>query len=35
VHHPEGVRRQLKALAAEQGRNVEDMVGEALNLLFA
>ena len=35
VHHPEAVRRQLKALAAEQGRNVEDMVGEALNLLFA
>jgi hypothetical protein len=35
VHHPEEVRRQLKALAAEQGRNVEDMVAEALNLLFA
>jgi predicted HicB family RNase H-like nuclease len=35
VHHPEEVRRQLKALAAEQGRNIEDMVGEALNLLFA
>jgi hypothetical protein len=35
VHHPEAVRRQLKALAAEQGRNVEDMVAEALNLLFA
>jgi predicted HicB family RNase H-like nuclease len=35
VHHPEEVRRQLKTLAAEQGRNVEDLVGEALNLLFA
>jgi hypothetical protein len=35
VHHPEEVRRQLKALAAEQGRNVEDMVAEAFNLLFA
>jgi hypothetical protein len=35
VHHPEEVRRQLKTLAAEQGRNVEDMVAEAFNLLFA
>ena len=35
VHHPEAVRRQLKALEAEQGRSVEDMVGEALNLMFA
>jgi hypothetical protein len=35
VHHPEAVRRQLKSLAGEQGRSVEDMVGEALNLLFA
>jgi hypothetical protein len=35
VHHPEAVRKQLKILAAEQGRNIEDMVGEALNLLFA
>jgi hypothetical protein len=35
VHHPEAVRRQLKSLAGEQVRSVEDMVGEALNLLFA
>jgi hypothetical protein len=35
VHFPEEVRRQLKTLAAEQGRNIEDMVAEALNLLFA
>jgi hypothetical protein len=28
------VCRQLKALAAEQERKVEDMVAEALNLLF-
>ncbi len=34
VHFPEDVRRQLKSLAAEQGRSMEDMVGEALNLLF-
>jgi hypothetical protein len=35
VHFPESVRRQLKVLAAEQGRSMEDFVGEALNLLFA
>ncbi|MBV8521302.1 MAG: ribbon-helix-helix protein, CopG family [Acetobacteraceae bacterium] len=35
VHFPEDVRRQLKAMAAEQGRSMEDMVAEALNLLFA
>src|SRR5579863_4830316 len=35
VHYPEEVRRQLKALAAEQGRHVDDMVAEGLNLLFA
>lgn len=34
VHFPEEVRRTLKLLAVEQGRNVEDMVAEALNLLF-
>jgi hypothetical protein len=34
VHFPEGVRRQLKAMAGEQGRDVADMVAEALNLLF-
>jgi hypothetical protein len=35
VHFPEQVRRQLKALAGEQGRYLDDMVAEALNLLFA
>ncbi len=35
VHFPEEMRRQLKALAGEQGRHVDDMVAEALNLLFA
>jgi len=35
VHFPEEVRRQLKALAGEHGRHVDDMVAEALNLLFA
>jgi hypothetical protein len=35
VHHPEAVRHQLKILAAEQNRTVDDMVAEALNLLFA
>ena len=34
VHFPEEVRRQLKGLAGEQGRHVDDMVAEALNLLF-
>lgn len=35
VHFPEDVRRQLKSLAAEEGRSMEDMVAEAFNLLFA
>jgi hypothetical protein len=35
VHFPEEVRRQLKAMAGENGRDVADMVAEALNLLFA
>ena len=35
VHFPEQVRRQLKSMAAEEGRSMEDMVAEALNLLFA
>lgn len=35
VHFPEEVRRQLKSMAAEEGRSMEDMVAEALNLLFA
>jgi hypothetical protein len=34
VHLPKIVRRQLKTLAAEEERKVEDMVSEALNLLF-
>jgi hypothetical protein len=34
VHFPEEVRRQLKAMAGEQGRQVDDMVAEALNMLF-
>ncbi len=34
VHFPEEVRRQLKSMAAEEGRSMEDMIGEALNLLF-
>ena len=35
VHYPAEVRRQLKALAGEEGRDVADMVAEGLNLLFA
>jgi hypothetical protein len=35
VHAPKAVRRQLKTLAADQERPVEDAVYEALNLLFA
>lgn len=35
VHFPEEVRRQLKGMAGESGRHVDDMVAEALNLLFA
>ncbi len=35
VHMPEEVRRQLKVMAGEQGRTVEDIVAEALNLVFA
>ena len=34
VHYPPEVRRQLKTLAAEQDRTMDDMVAEALNLLF-
>jgi len=34
VHFPEEVRRQLKSMAAEEGRSMEDMIAEALNLLF-
>jgi hypothetical protein len=35
VHLHKAVRQQLKVLAAEQERNVEDVVAEALNLVFA
>ena len=34
-HFPPQVRYQLRLLAAEQDRKVEDMLGEALNRLFA
>lgn len=34
THFPEEVRRQLKSLAADEGRTMEDMVAEAFNLLF-
>jgi hypothetical protein len=35
VRFPEKVRRQLTILAAEEGRSIESMVGEAFSLLFA
>lgn len=35
VHHPAQVRDQLKILAIEQRRTVQDMMAEALNDLFA
>jgi hypothetical protein len=35
VHFAPGVRYQLKLLAAEKDRTMEDMVAEALNDLFA
>jgi hypothetical protein len=35
LHLNEETRRQLKALAAEEGRTVESMGAEAFNLLFA
>lgn len=34
-HYPPAVRYQLKLLAAEQGRTMEDMLAEGLNMLFA
>ena len=34
-HFPPNVRYQLKLLAAEQNRTMEDMLAEALNRLFA
>jgi hypothetical protein len=35
MHQPDAVRRQLKLMAAEQDRTVDDLCSEALNLLFA
>jgi plasmid stability protein len=35
AHFPVEVRQQLKILAAEKGRSMESMLGEALNDLFA
>ena len=34
VHFPAEVRRQLKAMAGAQGRDMADIVAEAFNLLF-
>ena len=34
-HFVPEVRAQLKILAAEQGRTMEDMMAEGLNMLFA
>ncbi len=34
-HYPPPVRYQLKLLAAEKGRTMEDMLAEGLNMLFA
>ncbi|MDE0371613.1 MAG: hypothetical protein OXI73_03595 [Rhodospirillales bacterium] len=34
-HFPPEVRHQLKVLAAEQDRTMEDMLAEALNMLFS
>jgi hypothetical protein len=34
-HFPPAVRYQLKLLAAEQGRTMEDLLAEGLNMLFA
>ncbi len=35
LHQPIEVHQQLKMLAAEQNRFMDDLVAEALNLLFA
>jgi hypothetical protein len=35
MHQPDAVRRQLKLMAAEQDRTIDDLCSEALNLLFA
>ena len=34
VHHPKEVRRQLKSMAAELDRTMDDLIAEAFNLLF-
>jgi hypothetical protein len=34
VHHPKEVRRQLKGMAAELDRTMDDLIAEAFNLLF-
>lgn len=34
AHYPPAVRQQLKLLAVEQDRTMEDMLAEGLNLLF-
>ena len=33
-HFPEGVRRQLRIIAAQAGRTSQSLLGEALNDLF-
>lgn len=35
AHFPEPVHRQLRVLAAQQGRTQQDLIAEALNDLFA
>lgn len=35
AHFPEPVRRQVRMLAARQGRTQQDLIAEALNDLFA
>lgn len=34
VHYPPEVRQQLKLLAVQQGAQMQDLIGEALNDLF-
>jgi len=34
MHQPDAVRRQLKMLATEQGRTIDDLLADAINLLF-
>ena len=33
-HYPEAVRRQLRIIAAQEGRTSQSLLGEALNDLF-